>query len=93
MVIPCFEHGLWVIQDSPNEGVKKTKKDEKEKIYSLERIRVEHPNAYRAWNSEEEAKLQKLFNRGIQMREMAETLGRKPGGIRSRLKKLGLTEG
>ena len=81
------------VQDFTQGKIKKIKKDEEEKIYSLERIRAEHPHVYRAWSSEEETKLQKLFNRGIQMREMVETLGRQPGGIRSRLKKLGLTEG
>jgi len=80
------------VQDFTQGKIKKIKKGEEEKIYSLERIRAEHPHAYRAWSKEEETALQKLYHKGIQMREMAETLGRQPGGIRSRLKKLGLTE-
>jgi len=79
-------------QDFSIGKVREAKKDEKEKMYSLEKVRVENPNAYRAWSEEEETKLQKLFNKGVQMKEIAETLGRQPGGIRSRLKKLGLTE-
>jgi hypothetical protein len=58
----------------------------------LEKIRASHPQAYRSWSAEEETKLQKLFHKGVQMKGIAETLGRKPGGIRSRLKKLGLVE-
>ncbi|MDP3957562.1 MAG: PIF1 family DEAD/DEAH box helicase [bacterium] len=61
--------------------------------HSYEKIRAIHPQAYRAWSKDEEVKLQKLYHKGIQIREMAEILGRQPGGIRSRLKKLGLTEG
>lgn len=69
---------------------KGNKEEEKPKTFSVEKIREQHANAYRAWSEDEEAKLKKLFNKGVQIREMAETLGRKPGGIRSRLKRLGL---
>lgn len=57
---------------------------------SIEIIRETHPQAYRAWTADEEAELKKMFERGKQMKEMSAKLGRKPGGIRSRLKKLGL---
>ncbi len=66
------------------------KKGEEEKSYSLEKIREKHTNAYRAWNPEEEKELKRLFSRGKQMKEMSEKLGRNPGAIRSRLRKLGL---
>jgi ATP-dependent DNA helicase PIF1 len=56
----------------------------------IEIIREKHPQAYRSWTADEEAELKKLFERGKQMKEISEKLGRKPGGIRSRLKKLGL---
>ena len=56
----------------------------------IEIIREKHPQAYRSWTTDEEAELKKLFERGKQMKEISEKLGRKPGGIRSRLKKLGL---
>ncbi len=68
---------------------KKTKKNE-ESAEAFGEIRAIHPQAYRAWTADEEAKLKKMFERGKQMKEMAEKLGRKPGAIRSRLKKLGL---
>lgn len=56
----------------------------------FDEIREKHPQAYRSWTSDEEARLKKMFERGKQMKEMSEKLGRKPGGIRSRLQKLGL---
>jgi hypothetical protein len=59
---------------------------------SFANMREEHPNAYRRWGSEEEEKLKSLFAKGESIGSLAETLGRKPGGIRSRLVKLGLLE-
>lgn len=53
-------------------------------------VREKHPQAYRPWTEEEEEKLKKMFERWKQMKELCEKLGRQPGGIRSRLKKLGL---
>lgn len=66
------------------------KKTDEEANHGFDGIRTTHPQAYRAWTAEEEAQLKKLFERGKQMKEMQEKLGRQPGGIRSRLKKLGL---
>lgn len=76
--------------------IKKGKKSIIKKIneetegHGFDAIRVKHPQAYRSWTADEEAELKKMFERGKQMKEMTEKLGRKPGGIRSRLKKLGL---
>jgi hypothetical protein len=58
----------------------------------LEQLRETHQNAYRPWTKEEEARLMKLFNKGTRMKDMAVELGRKPGAIASRIKKLGLKE-
>lgn len=70
--------------------VKKETAGGKETGHGFDEIRAKHPQAYRAWTDDEEAQLKKMFERGKQMKEMSEKLGRKPGGIRSRLKKLGL---
>ena len=59
---------------------------------SLEKTRKTHAQAYRHWTDEEEARLKRLFNRGIPMKEIAATLGRQMGGVRSRIRKLGLEE-
>ena len=61
-----------------------------EKAYDTEIIREKHPHAYMAWRPEDEAKLKSLYHKGVQIKEISETLGRKPGAIRSRLKKLNL---
>lgn len=79
--------------------MKKVKKPKKEKIakqapkepaVGLAAVRDQHPKAYRPWTSDEEEQLKKMFGRGKQMKEISAKLGRQPGGIRSRLKKLGL---
>ncbi|MEI8097049.1 MAG: AAA family ATPase [Candidatus Moraniibacteriota bacterium] len=77
----------------------KQKREKKEKIRKekvtekpFEKIREDHPKAYMKWTAEEDEKLKKLFHKGIQIREISETFGRKRGAITSRLKKLGLTD-
>jgi hypothetical protein len=67
---------------------KQTAAEKKES--TLEKIRAEHLNAYRSWTDAEEKELEHLFKRGKKTKEIAEKLGRQPGGIRARLKKLGL---
>lgn len=93
-----MEHNFITLCGGKQKRVKKLKKvkksktemNEKELAHGFDALRADHPQAYRSWTSAEEAQLQKMFERGKQMKEMSEKLGRKPGGIRSRLKKLGL---
>lgn len=59
--------------------------------YDVETVRRTHRNAYRPWSQEEEAALRDRFAAGEQIADIAEALGRKPGAIRSRLARLGLT--
>ena len=42
------------------------------------------------WTKEEEERLTKMFQDGMKTKEIAEVLKRQPGGIRARLKKIGL---
>jgi ATP-dependent DNA helicase PIF1 len=58
----------------------------------FEKLREAHPNAYRRWESPEEQKLKKFFEQGRTIQDLAKEFGRKTGGIRSRLVKLGLIE-
>ncbi|GLZ16468.1 hypothetical protein Acsp04_67030 [Actinomadura sp. NBRC 104425] len=58
------------------------------KTYSVEKIRTAHPQAYKAWTAEEERLLRQLHDSGTAIAEIAEKLGRQPGAIRSRLKRL-----
>jgi len=61
-----------------------------EKKYSVEVIQQKHPSAYQLWDELQEAKLVTGFKAGITIHELAIIMGRQVGGIRSRLKKLGL---
>lgn len=62
------------------------------KSYSVEDIRKKYPNAYNQWDGKEELKLINLYNSGKSLEEIAGILGRKEGGVTSRLKKLGYFE-
>jgi len=46
--------------------------------------------AYQPWSRDEEDRLRAYFEKGAPVSQIAETLGRKPGAIRSRMRKLGL---
>lgn len=70
-------------------GGKPGGKEEKRPFYKL---RKEHPNAYRRWAKEEEKMLKELFEAGKSIKDLAKEFGRKTGGIKSRLIKLGLVE-
>jgi F-box protein, helicase, 18 len=58
----------------------------------LEAKRIKHANAYKAWTDNDDKKLRQMAEKGTKMKFMAEYFGRKPGAIRSRLKKLGVGE-
>ena len=58
----------------------------------FDKIREKHANAYKPWSEEQDEILKILFSKNIPLAMMAETLGRKRGGITARLVKLGLVE-
>ncbi|MGD2181888.1 dual OB domain-containing protein [Lusitaniella coriacea] len=61
-----------------------------ETLSRLEKIRQKYPNAYAPWLPEDDAQLEKRFEQGDSIADLAEHFGRQPNAIRSRLKKLGL---
>lgn len=69
-------------------GIENGRRSENAKAYSLEKIRKEYNNAYQKWTKEEEEVLVDEFNKGKSIEEIAKTLGRQSGGIRSRLNKM-----
>ena len=71
-------------------GVLNPQKEEPTGSYSVEKIRINHPQAYAKWTKEDELELTSLYNSEVPVKKIAVQLGRKPGGITSRLKKLGL---
>ena len=50
------------------------------------------PQAYERWTAAEEATLRRLFSHGWSVSRLAEALGRHPGGIRARLRRLELID-
>lgn len=61
--------------------------------FRLDLIRAEHPQAYRKWDAAQDDRLEQLFRSGSSEQEIAMAMQRQPGGVRSRLKKLGLIPG
>jgi DNA-directed RNA polymerase specialized sigma24 family protein len=60
--------------------------------YSLAAIRQTRARAYGPWSEEEEAAVRFLAERGWTATQLAGALGRRRGGIRSRLRRLGLIQ-
>lgn len=58
--------------------------------FSVEEIRQDHPKAYEKWDSAQDAQLRQLCREGKTVADIAGMMKRQPGGIRSRLIKLGL---
>ena len=59
-------------------------------VYAVDEIRKTHGSAYAPWSSDEETDLTRRHRAGETVNAIATELGRKPGAIRSRLKKLAL---
>lgn len=60
------------------------------KSYTVSNVRLKYPNAYEKWSEEQDKFLNENFLKGLSVNELAMHLKRKPGAIRSRIKKLGL---
>lgn len=75
---------------SVNCKVGEVKNELKTQKHRFVEIRKRFPNAYKKWSDEEDAKLITLMRNGYSIYQIASRLQRKPGGIRARIKKLGL---
>ncbi len=56
----------------------------------VERIRQTRPRAYEPWTAEEDQRLKEMQQENLSIAEISRDLGRQPGAIRSRLRRLGL---
>lgn len=58
----------------------------------IEYVRRQHPRAYEKWDEQEDVRLAREYeqSRSRAINTLAKALGRQPGAIRSRLRKLGL---
>ncbi|GBL11228.1 Holliday junction resolvase-like protein [Microcystis aeruginosa] len=83
-------------ETSKQEGARAYDKSSEEalpkKSYSIKDIRKTHPRAYEPWTKAEDERLRQRYKQGIVINDLAREFQRKPGGIRSRLKKLGLLQ-
>lgn len=61
-----------------------------EKSYDVALIRQEFNQAYLPWSAEDDSYLRKRFLEGATIADLVSEFGRQPGGIRSRIRKLGL---
>jgi DNA-directed RNA polymerase specialized sigma24 family protein len=59
-------------------------------VYSVAAIRQDHAQAYVKWDEVQDEELGRLYRAGHSVEEIARLMERQPGGIRSRLAKLGL---
>lgn len=64
----------------------------KKRASTLQQQREQHAQAYAPWSEEEELQLGQLAVQGVSVNDMSKKLLRRCSAIRSRLKKLGLTE-
>ena len=60
--------------------------------YSVEATRRDYPNAYNVWLPDDDNELERLWRNGLTPGQLSTHFGRKEGGIRSRIKRLGLKE-
>ena len=60
--------------------------------YSVYACRTEFPNAYTQWNEDDDLELTKLWGQGYSIADLSTHFRRKPGAIKSRIKKLKLEE-
>lgn len=98
-----YDDNIYEIQNMPTKEIasniakkeslntfQNNQKGENIPAYSKDKIRKSHENAYKPWTPEEETFLTELFEQGLTVKEIAHKMKRQHGGIRSRLKKLGL---
>ncbi|MBQ8675019.1 MAG: hypothetical protein IJ528_02195, partial [Bacteroidaceae bacterium] len=60
----------------------------KHKTYTIDEKRALYHNAYKPWNKDDDDKLLALNGEGKTLQELSTIFQRKPGAIRSRLRKL-----
>ena len=64
----------------------------KEKTYSVDVVRDAHKDAYRPWTKALDEELTRMYDKGVQLNDLARHFNRTKGAIQSRITKLGLDE-
>ncbi len=79
--------------DAPKRsGPRPKRRGEPGETSKLEKVREKHPNAYRPWSAEDDARLTELFHASTSVAALVKEFGRQRGAINSRLIRLGLVE-
>jgi ATP-dependent exoDNAse (exonuclease V) beta subunit len=75
---------------SPDRGHKNYDQGSKSKgkDYDVDEVRQKYKDAYKPWTTTEDAELKEMYNAGSTIFDLAKTLGRTAGAIRSRIRKL-----
>lgn len=81
--------GLGDARGTPNQSPADS---EPGKAYDVAQIRERYGQAYQPWTHQDDEHLRACFAAGAPIGDLADELGRQPGAIRSRLRKLGLTD-
>ncbi len=68
-------------------------KEQNKPAYTVEEKRREHPRAYEKWSPKDDERLKEMYAAGHSVAGLAKHFERNEGGIRSRLKELGLDRG
>ncbi len=63
-----------------------------EGMSKLEKMRLKHPNAYRPWSADDDARLTEMFRDEASVSALVKAFGRQRGAINARLVRLGLVE-
>lgn len=69
-----------------------SRQDLPQKAYSIKDIQKTYSRAYAPWTNDEDERLKQRYKQGATINDLVNEFQRKPGGIRSRLKKLGLLQ-
>ena len=72
----------------PYRGIGNTR----EKPAYYKKVRTEHKGAYQPWTNELDQELSVMFNKGVNLRDMAKHFGRSKSAVGSRIKKLQLED-
>lgn len=84
--IVIFKENINTFNAVLNKKLNKSHKNKK--TYNLKEIRQKYPNAYTKWTEKEDELLIKKYKSGYKIKELVKDLGRQPGAINSRIKKL-----
>jgi len=69
-----------------------SRQDLLQKAHSVKDIQKTYSHSYTPWTNDEDERLKKRYKQGATINDLVNEFQRKPGGIRSRLKKLGLLQ-